>query len=444
MRATAAAVLAAAWSVSGQEWCAARSAGPSRTPPPPEAGSQFRGEFRDLALWIEPDAETAARAGCQPFLPHRRGNDGLWVVEFDHSLDLYREERAARRAKVPVVLRRNLTLVLGGGAEVPDRLGYDACGMETDKRVISVPAASVKGPKAMPASTKAKYMAAARERRADVAELLENVKADSLSGFIEHFQSYETRNSYSGNNGLNEAADWVAERLGNYGFTVTRHRFRDDMTPQVVAELKGTVEPEKIVVVGAHYDSRGTQSTSPTQRAPGADDNGSGSAAMLEFARIISESGARFKHTLQLMLFTGEEQGLIGSRAIAREYASAGVNVIAMFNADMIGYKRPDEPITQAFMDRYVDMEMTEIAIETTKTYVPQLPVGWTSGCCSDQQSFYENGFPSVGFFENPGSRVYYPQYHRSDDLLQYLNMEQVELQTTALIASATLFAEMQ
>jgi Zn-dependent M28 family amino/carboxypeptidase len=63
----------------------------------------------------------------------------------------------------------------------------------------------------------------------------------------------------------------------------------------------------------------------------GADDNGSGSASVLEFARVISESGATFAHTLRLCLFTGEEQGLIGSRALAAQYANEGLDVIAMF-----------------------------------------------------------------------------------------------------------------
>eukprot|EP01065_Artemidia_motanka_P007991 TRINITY_DN139_c0_g2_i1.p2 TRINITY_DN139_c0_g2~~TRINITY_DN139_c0_g2_i1.p2 ORF type:complete len:462 (+),score=211.63 TRINITY_DN139_c0_g2_i1:69-1388(+) len=439
MRAAALAI-AAAVPVSGLQWCAGPSAGQSRTPPAPEKGAEFRGSYRDVALWLTP----SSTGGCQEFMQHHSGNDGLWIVEFDHSLDLYREERAARKAGVPVLLRRGKSLLLGGGERVPDKLGYDACGMESDKRVISVASGPVKGPQPAAQSNIEYYRKQAQTKRADVASLLSEVSRSSLEGLISHMQEYTSRNSYSGSNGLDQAADWVASQLQSKGFTVTRDSFRSDMTPQVVAELKGTEAPDTIVVVGAHYDSRGTMSSSPTQRAPGADDNGSGSAALVEFARIISEQKASFKHTLRLCLFTGEEQGLIGSRALAREWSQQGQNIIAMFNADMIGYKRPDEPITQAFMDRYVDMEMTEIAIETTKTYVPQLPVGWTSGCCSDQQSFYENGFPSVGFFENPGSRVYYPQYHRSDDLLQYLNMEQVELQTTALIASATLFAEMQ
>ena len=214
------------------------------------------------------------------------------------------------------------------------------------------------------------------------------------------------------------------------------------MTPQVVAELKGTDGGEAIVVVGAHYDSRSTDRNSPTQRAPGADDNGSGSAALVELARVIHENGIRFKHTLRICLFTGEEQGLVGSRALAADFAAANDNIIAMFNADMIGYKQPGQPPTLGFMNRNADMDLTEIAMAIVATHVPTLPVGFTQACCSDQQAFYENGFSSVGFFETPTTSVVYPQYHESDDLLEKLDAEQIELQAKATMACAVTFLE--
>ena len=68
---------------------------------------------------------------------------------------------------------------------------------------------------------------------------------------------------------------------------------------------------------------------------------------------------------------------------------------------DMIGWQRPDQSIVLAYMNRSVDMELTEISMQITRTYVPEIGVDFTSGCCSDQQSFFENGFPAVGFFES-------------------------------------------
>ncbi len=108
----------------------------------------------------------------------------------------------------------------------------------------------------------------------------------------------------------------------------------------------------------------------------------------------------------------------------------------------MIGWKRPDESIVLAYMNRSVDMDLTEISMEITRTYVPELGVDFTSGCCSDQQSFFEQGFPAVGFFETPGTRVEYPFYHTSDDLLEHLSSEQIYLLAKATMASSIVYAD--
>lgn len=429
------------------EWCVGPPAKPSHTPSPPVNGSEFRGAFRDLALWLEPEGKALAAGKdhhCRAFKRHTKGNDGLWVIEFDHTLDLYKEEKAAARAGISVLLKQGKTLVLGGGEKVPDLLGYDACGFEPNKRVISVPTRDVRGPRPMSAWTKTTYMRKAKNKRSDIANIVDQIVPDKLSGLITHMQEYNSRNSFSGSNDLEAAANWVEERLRSFGATVTRHKFQDDMVAQVIATIPGVKDPSKIIVAGAHYDSRGTERNSPTQRAPGADDNGSGSAAVVELARLIFENKIQLAHTLKLMLFTGEEQGLVGSRAIASEMAANGDNVIAMFNADMIGYSDPEAGIILGFMDRYADLDLTDIAIQTTNTYVPSLRIAYTQACCSDQQSFYENGFPSVAFFETPTQAVIYPQYHKSDDLLKYLNLEQIQLEAQSLAASVLLFADPQ
>ena len=91
-------------------------------------------------------------------------------------------------------------------------------------------------------------------------------------------------------------------------------------------------------------------------------------------------------------------------------YADEGQNILAMFNADMIGeaacwrlfprwlrfsarrcaagYKQPDTEITLGYMNRFADMDLTDISMEITTNYVPDLAVGFTQACCSDQQSF--------------------------------------------------------
>lgn len=107
----------------------------------------------------------------------------------------------------------------------------------------------------------------------------------------------------------------------------------------------------------------------------------------------------------------------------------------AMANADMLGYTSTPE-IQQGFMDRSMSPELTAYAKELISVYVPTLPTVDTGACCSDQQSFYENGFASVGFFESGNAATAYPSYHKKTDLLEYLNTEQLTLQTQAVTAT--------
>ena len=93
-------------------------------------------------------------------------------------------------------------------------------------------------------------------------------------------------------------------------------------------------------------------------------------------------------------------------------------------------------------MNRNADPDLTEISMGITTTYVPELQVALTNVCCSDQQSFFENGFAFVGFFETPNPSVVYPQYHQSNDLLEFLNSEQIYLQAKAIMASVLVYAE--
>jgi len=227
----------------------------------------------------------------------------------------------------------------------------------------------------------------------------------------------------------------------NYGFTVTTFSWDPAHAPVVIAEKRGTTRPEEIVIVGAHYDSRSTDLYSKTQRAPGADDNGSGTANLLEFARLISYFEYKFQYTLRLCSFAGEEQGLLGSRAYAQDQKTKGAKIVAMLNGDMLGYKLPAQPITLGMKDRFVAPWLLSVANSITSLYVPQLPIGISPSCCSDHQSFTENGFSAVGFFEHQGSASDYPDYHKSTDLPGNLNFNQMVLHCSAIMANALTFA---
>jgi hypothetical protein len=97
-------------------------------------------------------------------------------------------------------------------------------------------------------------------------------------------------------------------------------------------------------------------------------------------------------------------------------YQSAGQTIIGMFNNDMIGYTSPSQGVTLCFMDSYATGWLSDTCAEFVSIYIPTLKSARTGACCSDQQSFYNRGFPAAGIFETPQGSVQYPQYHRTGD----------------------------
>lgn len=135
----------------------------------------------------------------------------------------------------------------------------------------------------------------------------------------------------AGSNEYLAAANYVAEQARAAGFEakVVQHAGSSRPLFNVVADRRGTAPDadRKLVVGGAHLDS--------VPRAPGADDNASGSATLIESAKALN--GIPTPNDLRLIWFDGEEQGLLGSRAYVRDYAGDLDRAVAMLNADMVG-----------------------------------------------------------------------------------------------------------
>lgn len=85
-------------------------------------------------------------------------------------------------------------------------------------------------------------------------------------------------------------------------------------------------------------------------------------AMILALAKAISEHKAKFKHTVKLILFCGEEQGLVGSRHLARVYKDHGLQISLMIQGDMLGYRKPGDPLQAGFASRYATPAATEFA----------------------------------------------------------------------------------
>jgi len=213
--------------------------------------------------------------------------------------------------------------------------------------------------------------------------------------------------------------------------------------PNIIAEIKGAVNPDKIVLLGAHIDCRAQNINDPTMRAPGANDDASGTAAIYEAARVFAASGLQFNYTIQFAAFTGEEQGLHGSTGLARDMQNDGEDIVAMIQSDMIAHRFPEAPnkmeLTTVYASEALNREIEDIA----NLYVPSLEIGRTTACCSDQQPFHTRGYLATALVEAGGYTID-PMYHTSGDVVHRddFSMDQLTLITQVLVASAADFAQ--
>ena len=186
-----------------------------------------------------------------------------------------------------------------------------------------------------------------------VAEYARAVDAGRMRATVEKLVSFGTRHTLSSQTdpkrGIGAALDWVEGELNRTsaacGGCLTVQRNSDTVTNDriptptpvinVFAVQRGTERPNDVVIITGDIDTRGSDPLNATADAPGANDDGSGTAAVLEAARILSKR--KLPGTIVYAVLSGEEQGLIGARIMA-DYAKAqGWNVIANLNNDIIG-----------------------------------------------------------------------------------------------------------
>jgi Zn-dependent M28 family amino/carboxypeptidase len=171
-----------------------------------------------------------------------------------------------------------------------------------------------------------------------VKEVMGKVDTQNLRNTIAHLQSYGNRSTWEKQK---EAAEWVYGQFKKLGITVSLNEYELDgkKWPNIIAEIAGSKRSEEIVMLIAHIDSI---SDSSQNVAPGADDNGSGVAVLLEGARILGK--ARMERTVMLCIFTNEENCAAGSKAYARRAKEEGLNMKSVINLDILGYNRPTWP----------------------------------------------------------------------------------------------------
>ncbi len=152
-------------------------------------------------------------------------------------------------------------------------------------------------------------------------------------------------------------------------------------------------------MLGAHYDS--INAGGAGKPAPGADDNASGTAGVLEAVRVLAQG--QFEATIRAVLFSGEEFNLDGSKADAQGLVDARAQVLGMLNLDMISYRQAGDAYDVDFILGAADDDLIQFCMDATGAYVPWLGVrsGFDDAGDSDHHSYQSRGIPAVFFFED-------------------------------------------
>jgi len=259
----------------------------------------------------------------------------------------------------------------------------------------------------------------------EVNKLLPELSAANIISSIETLSVIQNR-YYKGTLGL-QAARWIYDRFVEYASNRTdvtvelvQHSFAQ---PSVVARVTGNgPHSGETLIVGGHEDSLSGWGGNANMRAPGADDNASGVATVLEVFRVIAQSGFKPDRTVEFIAFAGEEAGLLGSQAIAQAYKKDNRQIAGMFNLDMTMFPGTEKNI--AFVTDNADPYLTSFVKMLIDEYVKIPWVNTRCGYgCSDHASWTRAGYPSVYPFEAP-DKEYNPHIHTTDDTLKWLDTD--------------------
>src|SRR5579862_1313610 len=162
--------------------------------------------------------------------------------------------------------------------------------------------------------------------------MIGDVSPDRIAGTVKTLTGFQTRGNNS--RGIASVRRWIADQFHSYSTRLEVANETGDVV-NIVAVLPGTAQPEKRIIVSAHYDSINLTVKTADAPAPGADDDASGTAVVLELARVMSQY--RFRKTIVFIAFAGEEIGLVGSTRYAAHAKATGEQIEAVFNNDVVG-----------------------------------------------------------------------------------------------------------
>lgn len=245
----------------------------------------------------------------------------------------------------------------------------------------------------------------------EIEESLKGVSAENLREWVSWISSFPNR--YNKSSTPNEFVDQLADRLQQMiqaspaSGRVAMEAISHSTTPQksIRVRILGSERPDEIIVLGGHLDSINQSSWGGVMKAPGADDNASGSANLIEALRILLEQ-KQPERTVELIWYAGEESGLLGSAEIAKAYRAEGRSVIAVLQLDMSLFPGAGSGVIGSMTD-FTSPWLRDYLKAINETYIHAKIVDDKCGYgCSDHASWHRQGYPALMPFESSFNKM--------------------------------------
>ncbi len=279
-----------------------------------------------------------------------------------------------------------------------------------------------------------------------VASIVDQVNADSLYRYERQLcgdlsstiggSSYTIASRHYTKEGNSKAAQYIFERFQSFGLTTSYQVITSSLT-NVLGRKTGYKYPNQYLIICAHYDNMPS-----TTSAPGADDNATGTAAVIEAARVIKNKS--FPFTVVFAAWDEEERGLYGSKAYADTARRLNDSIIAVLNFDMIGYDGNNDgalDINTNTASSWLANDFFQCVQIYQPTLVPQITYSLNGG--SDHQSFQQKNYSAILSIEDNSD--FTPYYHTVNDTYASLNKPYFLKMTKAGVSAlATLAANLK
>jgi hypothetical protein len=231
------------------------------------------------------------------------------------------------------------------------------------------------------------------------------------------------------------AAEYIYNQFENMGLSVRYAPWSNGgyNSNNVEATLNGTDgTSDDIYIICGHYDT--------VSAGPGADDDTSGTAAVLTAASIMSQY--QFNHTIKFVTFSGEEQGLLGSAVYAADAANQGWNIVGVLNCDMISYAITTNDgnnldVIENTASEWLYTYTADISTEYAE-YIQLTLVHYGYMWGSDHNSFWDEGYDAVFYFEYTET----PYYHTAQDTMAHINATYAVKNMKLILATLAELAE--